>query len=242
MPIISVRDLNVTLQDHHILQNISFDIERGDVVCLIGPNGSGKTILIKTLLGLTPYMGSITVLDGPPGAPRGRIGYVPQKIDFDRTIPLTVRDLISFFTERIDRHDKYYRECLERVGADNLLDRRLGDLSGGEFQKILMSMALHRQPQLLILDEPAAGVDMEGEAVFYEILNKLKREEKLTVILVSHDLSVVYRYATQVLCVNHALVCHGIPQEVLTTDTLGQLYGHGAIYHHPERPHPNVQL
>ena len=242
MPIVSVRDLNVTLEDHHILQNLSFDIEAGEVVCLIGPNGSGKTTLIKTLLGLIPYMGSVTVLDGPPGAPRGRLGYVPQKIDFDRTIPLTVRDLLSFFTERADSNDKHYKKCLDLVGAGDLLDRRLGDLSQGEFQRVIMGLALHRHPQLLILDEPAAGVDLEGEVVFYEILNKLKTEEKLTVILVSHDLSVVYRYATQVLCVNHALVCRGLPQEVLTADTLGQLYGHGAVYHHPERPHPAVRL
>lgn len=241
MPIVSVRNLNVTMEDHHILQNLSFDIEAGEVVCLIGPNGSGKTTLIKALLGLIPCSGSITILGGPAGSPQGRIGYVPQKIDFDRTIPLTVRDLISFFTERTNRHDEHYRQCLGRVGADNVLERRLGDLSGGEFQRVLMSLALCRGPELLILDEPAAGVDVEGETVFYEILNKLRQEEKLTVILVSHDLSVVYRYATQVLCVNHTLVCHGLPQEVLTADALGVLYGHGAVYHHPERPHPALR-
>ena len=104
----------------------------------------------------------------------------------------------------------------------------------------MMGLALHREPQLLILDEVAAGVDMEGEAVFYEILNELRAKQNLTVILVSHDLSIVYQYATRVLCINHALICHGLPQEVLTADTLGRLYGHGAVYHHPERPHPAV--
>ena len=241
MPIVSARNLNVTLQDHHILRDISFDIEAEEIVCLIGPNGSGKTTLIKALLGLIPYTGSASVLGGPPGSPQGRIGYVPQNLDFDRSIPLTVRDLLSLFSgERSKGQDTNYQECLDRVGAKNLLGRRLGDLSGGEFQRVMMALALENKPELLILDEPAAGVDVEGETVFYEILNELKSEKGLTVILVSHDLSVVYRYATQVLCVNHALVCHGIPQEVLTADTLGQLYGHGAVYHHPERPHQTI--
>ena len=181
------------------------------------------------------------MVGGPPGAPLGPIGYVPQKIDFDRTIPLTVRDLLNFFSSRAERRDQNYRAGLESVGAFHLLNRRLGDLSGGEFQRVMMGLALHRAPQLLILDEAAAGVDMEGEAVFYEILNELRAKQNLTVVLVSHDLSVVYQFATQVLCINHALVCHGRPQEVLTADTLGRLYGHGAVYHHPERPHPTMQ-
>lgn len=234
-PIVSVRDLNVTLQDHHILQNISFDIQAGEIVCLIGPNGSGKTTLIKALLGLIPYTGSVTILGGLPGAPEGQIGYVPQKIDFDRTIPMTVRDAMNLFSKQPAKHNDY-QECLHPVGAENLLKRRLGDLSGGEFQRVMMALALENKPELLILDEPAAGVDVEGETVFYEILNELKSEKGLTVILVSHDLSIVYRYATQVLCVNHSLVCHGIPNQVLTTDTLGKLYGHGALYQHTDRP------
>lgn len=239
-PIVSVRDLNVTLQDHHILQGISFDIQVGEIVCLIGPNGSGKTTLIKSLLGLIPYTGLVTILNGSPGSPQGQIGYVPQKLDFDRSIPLTVRDAMSLFSKQPAKHPNNYQECLRRVGAENLLERRLGDLSGGEFQRVMMALALENKPELLILDEPAAGVDVEGETVFYEILNELKSEKDLTIILVSHDLSVVYRYATQVLCVNHSLICHGIPQEVLTADTLGQLYGHGAVYHHPERPHQTI--
>src|SRR3989344_3967907 len=156
--IIKVRDLNVHLQDHHVLQNINFDIEMGEIVSLIGPNGSGKTTLVKTLLGLIPYSGLVEGLNGPPGKPNGRVGYVPQRIDFDRTIPLTVQDLHALFSERAERHKEHYIECLNRVKASHLLDRQLGDLSGGEFQRVVMGLALHREPKLLILDEPAAGV------------------------------------------------------------------------------------
>lgn len=232
--IIRARDLNVFLQEHHVLQNLSFDIEGGEIVSLIGPNGSGKTTLVKTLLGLIPYSGSVEVLNGPPGQPRGRIGYVPQRIDFDRTIPLTVKNLHTLFSERAERRRERYVECLDRVKASHLLDRQLGDLSGGEFQRVVMGLALHRQPQLLILDEPAAGVDMEGEILFYQMLSELKIKEKITIILVSHDIGIVYKHATQVLCINHSLMCNGAPQEVLTPETLGKLYGQGAIYHHPE--------
>ena len=232
--IIKVRDLNVHLQDHHVLQNISFDIEAGEIVSLIGPNGSGKTTLVKTLLGLIPYSGLVEVLGGPPGKPNGHIGYVPQRIDFDRTIPLTVQDLHALFSERAERRKAHYIECLDRVKASHLLDRQLGDLSGGEFQRVVMGLALHRDPQLLILDEPAAGVDMEGEILFYQMLGELKMKEKITVILVSHDIGVVYKHATQVLCINHSLMCNGVPQEVLTPERLEKLYGQGTIYHHSE--------
>lgn len=239
-PIISVRQLNVTLSGHHILHNVSFDIMPGEITCVVGPNGSGKTTLIKVLLGLMPYEGVITVLHGLPGAPQGRLGYVPQELGFDRTMPLLVRDLLGLFADRKDRNNEHYLRCLRRVGAEHLLPRRLGELSGGEFQRVIMTLALHRHPQLLILDEPASGVDVEGEAVFYEILDSLRTEEGLSILLVSHDLSVVYHHATSVLCLNHELICHGRPQEVLTATTLGKLYGPGAIYHHPERPHPEV--
>lgn len=239
-PVVSVRDLAVTLDAHRILDGLSFDVGPAEIVSIIGPNGSGKTTLVKALLGLVPFAGTVTVLGQPPGAANLRIGYVPQKVDFDRSIPITVRDILSLFTERENRHDDHYRACLAKVGATHLLGRRLGDLSGGEFQRVLMTLALHRNPQLLILDEPAAGVDLEGEQVLYEMLDELREKDRLTVLVVSHDLSVVYRYATSVLCVNHQLVCHGLPREVLTADTLGKLYGHGAVYHHPERPHPAV--
>lgn len=239
-PVISVRDLNVHLGEHHILQNLTFDIAPGEVVCIVGPNGSGKTTLVKTLLGLLPYKGEVTILGETPRGKRKKIGYVPQQVDFDRTIPLTVRDLFNSFSSAAERNDKHYREYLTQVKADHLLDRTIGMLSGGEFQRVLMALALHGNPEILILDEPAAGVDVEGEAVLYEMLSELREHRSLTILMVSHDLSVVYRYATSVLCINHEMVCHGIPQEVLTAETLGSLYGPGAIYRHPERPHPEV--
>lgn len=238
-PAISVQGLNVTLGDHHVLQNLSFKVTVGEIVSVIGPNGSGKTTLVKALLGLIPYDGTVSLFGQSPHEARIRIGYVPQEINFDRTVPMTVRELLLLFadrkTERAAGHNS-----LTRVKAEHLIDRRLGQLSGGEFQRVLMALALQHRPELLVLDEPASGVDVEGETIIYEMLTELKEREKLTVLLVSHDLSVVYRYATSVLCINHALICHGVPNEVLTADRLGQLYGVGAIYHHPERPHQEL--
>lgn len=227
---IAVNNLTVTLSGHRVLDNVTFDIKRGETVAIIGPNGSGKTTLLKALLGLIPYEGSITI------AERTAVGYVPQRLEFDRTMPVTVRELLAI--HRQQQSGERISQVLQRVGIEHLADRRLGVLSGGEFQRVLVALALLNKPQILILDEPAAGIDVEGADEVYRLLQGLRQSEGLTILLVSHDVDVVFRYATNVLCINHRLVCSGLPLEALTKDTLEQLYGdHHTVYAHGGNHH-----
>ncbi len=233
MSAISVTNLNVTLNGHQILQDISFDIKKGEIVTIVGPNGSGKTTLLKTLLGFIPYRGEVSVLGEPPRSLSriaSAIGYVPQHLEFDRTIPITVAELLSVHSITSQASSK---ASLAAVGAAKLLERPLGALSGGEFQRILLALALLNQPEILFLDEPVAGVDVEGSGEIYELIEDLQKKQGLTVVIISHDIDVVWHYANTVLCLNHRLVCQGAPKKALTKETLEELYGaHGTLYLH----------
>ena len=237
--IITAQNLRVTLSGHRILDDLSFEVTRGETVAIIGPNGAGKTTLLKALLGFIPFEGTISVLGYAPNALRAiptKIGYVPQRLEFDRTMPVTVKELLSI---HLLQHDQSRIEVvLSLVGAQALTDRRLGVLSGGEFQRVLVALALLNEPEILFLDEPAAGIDVEGADEVYKIIKGLQQSQGLTILLVSHDVDVVFRYATNVLCINHRLVCSGVPLEALTKETLEQLYGsHNTMYAHNEKRH-----
>lgn len=231
--IISVKNLNVALGSHHILQDISFEITKGEIVAIVGPNGSGKTTLLKTLLGFIPYQGEISVLGQPPRSlsrVASQIGYVPQHLEFDRTIPITVSELLAVHATK---NGVSAKDTLAGVGAENLLHRPLGVLSGGEFQRVLLALALLNQPEIIFLDEPAASVDVEGAGEIYELIEDLQKKKGLTIVIVSHDIDVVFHYANNVLCLNHRLVCQGAPKKALTKEALEELYGpHGAVYTH----------
>lgn len=225
--VITARNVTVVLNNHRVLADVSFDIARGDVVAIVGPNGSGKTTLVKAMLGLIPYSGDIRVLGMLPAQlPRvaSRIGYVPQHLDFDRTMPVTVEELLEAHLP--DRGRKAaVATALGAVQADDLRRRMTGVLSGGEFQRVLLALALLNEPDILFLDEPAAGVDVEGAAEFYELLRDLRKKRNLTVVMISHDIDVVFRHATAVLCINHTLICTGTPHDTLTPETMRHLYG-----------------
>lgn len=234
MSIISVKNLNVVLNNHHILKDISFDIDKGEIVAIVGPNGSGKTTLLRALLGFLPYRGEIVIAGEPPKSLitiSSRIGYVPQHLEFDRTIPVTVEELLAI--HQLKKSRGAIAQALAAVGAEKLLGKRLGVLSGGEFQRVLLALALINQPEILFLDEPVAGVDVEGAGEIYELIKSLQKKQALTILLVSHDIDVVFRYAGKVLCINHALICQGVPREALTKETLEGLYGgERALYVH----------
>ena len=238
-----VEDLSLTLGETAIFENISFAVDEGETAMIIGPNGAGKTMLVRTMLNLlTPDTGRATLLGRDSrnlGPARDRIGYMPQRLDFDRTFPITVYEIMLLRLRRsgfwLNRRAKreVVLEALTRVHAERLIDRRIGRLSGGELQRVLLAYALLLDPSLLILDEPAAGVDVAGEESFYELIHNIRQERDLTVVMVSHDLEVVFRYADQVLCLNRELLCHGVPRTVLRPEILEQTYGAlAASYHH----------
>ncbi len=246
-PVLTVQDLSLRLGGQVIFEDISFTIDEGEIAIIIGPNGAGKTMLMRTILDLLPARtGTVRVFgrdNSALGDARRRIGYMPQRLDFDRTFPITVYEVMllrlrkSGFWVARDRRRTDVQESLDRVHAGNLIDRRIGQLSGGELQRVLLAYALLTHPDLLLLDEPAAGVDVAGEDTFYELIHHLKHEENLTVVMVSHDLDVVFSYADQVLCLNRRLLCKGAPRSVLGPEILEQTYGSlAASYRHPH-PH-----
>ena len=231
-PVLSVRNLSVAFGTRVVIHNLSFQVTAGQSIAVIGPNGAGKTVLLSALLRLIPYGGDIR---WNPGA---RIGYVPQKIAADRQIPLQARDLMEAKASLLKLPAKDLHEVFSDVGlTPELLNTHIGKLSGGQFQKVLIAYALLGRPNVLLFDEPTASLDeLSGERV-YELLHDLQSEKKMTVILVSHDLSVVYRYADMVLCLGEGHPCLGPPTEVLTPKMLEDLYGARPKYHRHTEGH-----
>lgn len=231
--ILEVKNLNVKLNNHQILSDISFNVKRDDTVAIIGPNGAGKTMLFKCLLGLIPYSGQIK------WAPDIKIGYVPQKIYIAKDVPLTVGEFLSIK----EKNPKKVEEVLVQVGfgkegihkkhnGERLMNSKLGVLSGGEFQRVLIANAVLGDPQVLLFDEPTSGVDISAEETVYSLIENLKKDVDLTIIFISHELQVVYKYATTVLCLNKENVCFGLPREVIDKQSLQKLYGEDVHFHH----------
>lgn len=211
------------LEHRIIIENLSFEIKRGDVLTILGPNGAGKSVLLKTLLGLIPYSGEIEWAKGI------KIGYVPQRLPFIKDIPLSIKDFFNL--KRISKMET--KAVLKSVGfKEDISHRKIGDLSSGEFQRVLIAWGLVGNPQALLFDEPTTGVDIGAEETIYNLLAKLKRERDLTILLVTHDLSVVYKFSTNVICLNRQPICYGLPQEVLTPESLQKLYGGEVKYYH----------
>ncbi len=226
--ILSVRDLTVVLEGKTILQGISFDLERGSNLSIIGPNGSGKTVLLRCLLGIIPYSGTIR---WAPGVKRG---YVPQRVDADRKLPLTIADLLRAKCRALRLPSTELGWVESMVGlTPEVIQTPVGSLSGGQFQKSLIAFALLGGPELMMLDEPTASLDQLAEERVYELVRRLQQKLGLTFIIVSHDLSMVYRYANNVLCLNRQGLCFGPPKEILTPEALRALYGeHYQFYQH----------
>lgn len=225
--ILQAKNLNVTLGKEKVLENISFELMAGESMAVIGPNGSGKTTLVRALLSILPYSGEV-IWDKSV-----KIGYVPQKVDLEKNLPLTVRDFLMSKIKIAGLSEIELTRVLELVLLPkNLIDKQLSRLSVGQFQRVVIAFALINKPNFLILDEPTSGVDLPREEEIYDTIHRLQDLESLTIIIVSHDLNLVYRHAMKVLCVNQKMVCFGSPQEVLTTEQLKELFGSRVYYHH----------
>lgn len=249
-PVIVAQNLCVAYQDKIVLEDVSFCVHRGDFWGILGPNGSGKTTLLRTILGLVePFAGSITIFGSAPqqlGKKRDRVGYVPQHAVIDFNFPLRVKDAVLLGRSRkigIGRRPSAAdREAVERalalVEITDLADRQIGRLSGGQRQRVLIARALALEPEILLLDEPTAALDVNAAEGFYEWLHAMHQKMKLTLMLVSHDIGVVSRHVSAVACLNRRLVAHGIPAEVLSRETMEQMYGCDALlFGHGELPH-----
>jgi len=218
--LLSVRDLRVAFGSRVVLRELNFEVYSGECLAIIGPNGSGKTVLLKALQHLIPYEGEIH------WSQEARVGYVPQSVAADRQLPLRVRELLAAKARFLRLADQEIEQVfLELNLSPEFLNAGIGTLSGGQFQKALIAFALLGHPNVLLFDEPTASLDELSEERIYELIHRLQQRSGITVILVSHDLSVVYRYASQVLCLSKGKPCMGPPKEILTPEMLEDLYG-----------------
>jgi len=201
--LLKVEDLSVNFNNHQILSNICFNVQRDSTVAVVGSNGSGKTVLFKSLLNLIHYSGKIEWANDV------KIGYVPQKLSISRDLPITVLEFLGL-KEKDSKNIKDvlasvgFKERAEHIHNDiRVLKTQMGSLSGGELQRILIAYALLGNPNVLLLDEPTAGVDIEGEETFYSLFEKLKKDKDLTIIFISHDSEVVKKYADMIIELKH---------------------------------------
>jgi zinc transport system ATP-binding protein len=228
---LEVERLTVRFGNAVVLDALSFAVPNATSLAIIGPNGAGKTALFKALVGAIPYDGTVRWASGT------RLGYVPQKLDIERDLPVTGSDFLQAKAVVTGAASADVARALDVVGFPaSLSSRAIGALSGGQFQRLLVAAALVGEPTVLLLDEPTAGVDGPGEEAMNETIARLQRERGLTVLLISHDLSVVYHYASNVLCLSRGRACFGAPSQVLTPAMLEQLYGSPVGYHVHDEP------
>lgn len=246
--VVEAREAKVRLNGNTILRGVNMAIPRGEVVALIGPNGSGKTTLLRCLLGLQRLDSGEVRLFGESNLQKAlpRVGYVPQRLVLDRSFILSVREFLSlrlrstrhWFWQRHEKTDRLIGETFEETGIGHLLDRPIARLSGGQLQRVLIAFSLLERPELLLLDEPTAGVDTPGEQSFHELIKDVQKRHGLTVVMVSHDLSMVYRYASWVYALNGVICCEGTPEQVMNAESLRQAYGiHVSPYGHHHHLH-----
>lgn len=212
--VLSVSHLNVKIQNQTILDNVSFDVKRGTTLAIIGPNGAGKTVLFRALLGLVPYTGSIVWASGV------KMGYVPQRLSVG-DLPISVKEFLSF------KSNLNVAESLSSVGLDSreVLAKSLGVLSGGQLQRVLIAWAIVDRPNVLLFDEPTAGVDIDSEEAIYNMLRRLRKEVEMTILLISHDLHIVREYSDDMLAINRCTTFLGKSQSITDLDVQKILFG-----------------
>ena len=228
-----VENLSVTIGTNEILKDINLHFHCGELTSIIGPNGAGKSTLLKSLLGEIKHTGTLTYVGtSSKGTSTPLIGYVPQYLNFDLSTPASVLDLFLACNSRTPvwlysskKFKERVRESLSLVKADYLIDRKLGALSGGELQRVLLALALDPMPNILLLDEPVSGMDQNGLELFYDILMDVKSKYDLSIILVSHDLDLVAKYADKVVLLKGTVLCSGTPKEVFTNKITNKVFG-----------------
>lgn len=232
---IKLVNLGVAFGDQQVLQNINLHIHCGQMTAVIGRNGAGKSTLVRAILDEVPHTGEIQFKNKMNiNMPTLNIGYVPQSVNIDRNTPLSVYDLFQSFTGKLPilfrnkKEREHVREALAEFDVAELIDQPVGTLSGGQLQRVLLAMAVHDTPNLLLLDEPVSGIDKNGMDAFYEKMKYLKETHDLAIIVVSHDLDYVYKYADNVILIDKTVTAAGKPKQVFESEAFHNVFGQGA--------------
>ena len=230
---LKINNITVRSGGQTLVEDVSLHAHCGEITAIIGRNGAGKSTLFKAILGEIPHEGEVifTGHNGTPAKRRPRIGYVPQSPAFDPGDPVSVADLFAccmskrpaFLGLSRAMRDKVL-ECLERVHGEDLIDKRVGTLSGGELQRVLLALALEPLPNMLILDEPLSGVDVEGQADLMDMLDEIRKTYDLSILMITHDFGMLPQYADKVILVDHAIVKKGTPEEVLNSEEFRNVF------------------
>lgn len=232
MKAIEVKHLNVYYGQNQALKDVNLIVEKGSFLGIIGPNGGGKSTLLKAILGLLPYQGDIKILDQSQEKIQGKIGYVPQVAEIEKKFPITVIDVVKAaflkkgmhpFLRFTKKDDQKAMEKLTETGIEDLAQRQVSELSGGEFQRMLIARALAVEPDVLLLDEPVASVDPGTRTEIYKLLTKINQEQHKTILMVTHDVMAIASTVTRIVCLNQGVVYHGEPE--LNEEILEHLYG-----------------
>lgn len=225
-------NLKVKLGGNTILDNVNLHVNCGEVIGVVGPNGAGKTTLLRTILGEIPYQGRITFQIEGSVSQKPKIGYVPQKLQFDFSSPISVADIVASAISYRPVWAGINHNLLEKVksvlslfSAEYLFKRKIGELSGGELQRVLLAIAMTPEPDLLLLDEPATGIDAKGLSLFYQIVDSLRKKHDIAVILVTHDLTGISSYADRLILLNRSIIAEGEPRRVLSDEKLLKVFG-----------------
>ena len=238
MQIVEIDRLSYAYSGNLVLDNISFTIDEGDILGIIGPNGAGKTTLFSCMLGLLDdYTGTIEILGEDIKKKNSKVfksvGYIPQKKTIEQNFPATVEEIVSLGITTTGKASKEkIALALETAGLLVQKDRRVGELSGGQQQRVLIAKAMVNNPKLLILDEPVTGIDLEMQSKFYSLLQRLNRENNITIIWASHDLDAVNRFATSVACINRSMFFHGKTYEFFENPDLLKAYSESSMQAH----------
>lgn len=236
-PLIELKDINVKFAQKHALQNIDLRIYSNSIITIVGPNGGGKSTLLKVLLKLLPPTSGKVIYQK-----NVRIGYVPQKIHLDHSLPMTVEKFLSL-KKGIKKQD--ISEALELLSISHLIHNSLQKLSGGEMQRVLLARAILNKPNLLVLDEPTQGVDINGQAELYQLINETQHKLNCAILMVSHDLHIVMADTNEVLCVNQHICCAGMPEIVSNDPKFIHFFGNQfakniALYTHQHNHHHDI--
>jgi len=231
---IKIKDLNVSFGEESVLEDINLHMHCGELTVIIGQNGAGKSTLLRALLGQVAHTGTIEFKETKTGNISNimKIGYVPQSLNVEREIPMTVYDMFASYISKypvwLPKNKKLYekiKDQLKMFSVDDCIDKQVGKLSGGQMQRVMLSIAITPMPDLLILDEPVSGIDENGVRDFYRLVDEMKAKHDLAVLLVSHDLDLVKKYADKVILLDNRILCQGTAEQVYADENFKKVFG-----------------